>query len=153
MGPRARAWREAELGEVGGKDGADAPGVRTDPRQAAAYVAATGVDALAAAVGSPHAMTTRTSKLDLELVRRLHTELRVPLVLHGSPGFPDGDVRAAVAEGIAKVNIGTALNIAYTAAVRHALDTPTGVDARTYLAAGRDAMTRTVSHLLTVLAS
>ena len=38
---------EAELGEVGGKDGAHAPGVRTDPGEAAAFVAATGVDALA----------------------------------------------------------------------------------------------------------
>src|SRR2546423_1773762 len=40
-------WLEAELGEVGGKDGAHAPGVRTDPGEAAGFVTATGVDALA----------------------------------------------------------------------------------------------------------
>ena len=45
-------WVEAELGEVGGKGGAHAPGVRTDPGEAAAFVAATEVDALAVAVGS-----------------------------------------------------------------------------------------------------
>ena len=47
----AGVWVEAELGEVGGKDGVHAPGVRTDPGEAAAFVAATGVDALAVAVG------------------------------------------------------------------------------------------------------
>ncbi|MDP9392847.1 MAG: class II fructose-bisphosphate aldolase, partial [Actinomycetota bacterium] len=48
-------WLEAELGEVGGKDGAHAPGVRTDPDEAARYVEETGVDGLAVAVGSSHA--------------------------------------------------------------------------------------------------
>src|SRR5690606_2583662 len=43
-------WVESELGEIGGKEGAHAPGVRTDPEEAAVYVAATGVDALAVAV-------------------------------------------------------------------------------------------------------
>ena len=79
---------EAELGEVGGKDGAHAPGVRTDPGQAATFVAATGVDALAVAVGSSHAMATRTARLDHDLVARLHAAVPVPLVLHGSSGVP-----------------------------------------------------------------
>lgn len=60
---------EAELGMVGGKNGeapldAHAPGARTDPDEAAEYVAQTGVDALAVAVGSSHAMTSRTAVLD-----------------------------------------------------------------------------------------
>src|SRR5689334_21810465 len=58
---------EAALGYVGGKASqvasAHARGVRTDPDQAAAYVAATGVDALAVAVGSSHAMTSRSARL------------------------------------------------------------------------------------------
>ena len=64
----AGVYVEGELGEVGGKDGAHAPGVRTDPDEARAFVAATGVDALAVAVGSSHAMTDRTASLDLELI-------------------------------------------------------------------------------------
>src|SRR6478736_668776 len=59
---------EAELGEIGGKDGVHAPGVRTDPAEAARFVADTGVDALAVAVGSSHAMTSRTAQIDLALV-------------------------------------------------------------------------------------
>ena len=62
---------EAELGEVGGKDGVHAPGVRTDPADAARFVADTGVDALAVAVGSSHAMTDRTAELDTDLIAAL----------------------------------------------------------------------------------
>ena len=61
-------WVEAELGEVGGKDGVHSAVARTDPDQAAGFVAATGVDALAVAVGSSHAMLTKDAVLDLGLI-------------------------------------------------------------------------------------
>src|SRR5450756_2886407 len=109
-------WVEAELGEVGGKDGAHAPGVRTDPDQAAKFVADTGVDALAVAVGSSHAMVDKTASLDQRLIQRLHAAVPVPLVLHGSSGVPDASIAEAARHGMVKINIGTALNIAYTAA-------------------------------------
>ncbi len=145
-------WLEAELGEVGGKDGAHAPGVRTDPDEAARFVADTGVDALAVAVGSSHAMTERTAALDHELIGRLRAALPVPLVLHGSSGVPDADLRAAVLAGMVKINVGTALNIAFTTAVRRVLaDDAELVDPRTYVAPARAAMAETVEHLLGVL--
>jgi fructose-bisphosphate aldolase class II len=152
----AGLWIEAELGYVGGKasapQSAHAPGVRTDPDEAAAFVQATGVDALAVAVGSSHAMTTRTARLDVALIARLRDRLTVPLVLHGSSGVPEDELRGAVAAGIAKVNVGTALNISLTGAVRTRLaDDPTLVDPREYLGLGRAAMTRTVRELLTGL--
>jgi fructose-bisphosphate aldolase class II len=150
-------WIEAELGQVGGKNGAPpldahAPGARTDPDEARAFVADSGVDALAVAVGSSHAMTTRTAALDHALLKRLAAALDVPLVLHGSSGVPDDELRTAVTGGIAKVNIGTALNIALTGAVRDFLTArPEVVDPRTYLAAGRAAMAETVARLIGVL--
>ncbi|WP_328320449.1 class II fructose-bisphosphate aldolase [Streptomyces sp. NBC_00388] len=152
-------WIEAELGEVGGKDGAapldaHAPGARTRPDEAAAYVAESGVDALAVAVGSSHAMTSRTAVLDHELLGRLRDALGVPLVLHGSSGVPDAELSAAVTGGIAKVNIGTALNIAMTAAIREVLTAqPEAVDSRKYLKAGRQAMADTVTGLVELVAS
>jgi fructose-bisphosphate aldolase class II len=146
-------WVEAELGAVGGKDGAHAPGVRTDPAEAATFTAATGVDALAVAVGSSHAMTERTARLDLELIARLRAAVAVPLVLHGSSGVPDGELREAVAAGMVKVNIGTALNIAFTGAVReHLAADGAVVDPRRYLRPARDAMTDVAAHLLGVVA-
>jgi len=148
----AGLWVEAELGEVGGKDGAHAPGVRTDPDDAAGYVAATGVDGLAVAVGSSHAMRERTAGVDVELVARIAARVPVPLVLHGSSGVADDTIRSAVAAGIRKVNVGTALNIAGTGAVReHLAAHPDAVDPRPYTAAARDAMASTVAHFVRLL--
>ncbi|MFI8522166.1 ketose-bisphosphate aldolase [Streptomyces sp. NPDC085481] len=150
-------WIEAELGKVGGKEGeppldAHAPGVRTDPAEAAAYVADTGVDALAVAVGSSHAMTERTAALDHTLIAALKAAVPVPLVLHGSSGVPDEEIRAAVAAGMVKINVGTALNTAFTCAVRTYLtEDPTSVDPRKYLRPAREAMTETVAGFLGLL--
>ncbi|MCQ8827846.1 class II fructose-bisphosphate aldolase [Streptomyces malaysiensis] len=142
-------WVEAELGEVGGKDGVHAPGARTDPAEAAAYVAATGVDALAVAVGTSHAMVVKAAVVDLSLVAALRTAVPVPLVLHGSSGVPEADLTRAVGAGLTKVNIATHLNVAYTRAIRdHLTADPDVVDPRRYVAAARDAVAREVTRLL-----
>ncbi|WIJ45241.1 class II fructose-bisphosphate aldolase [Curtobacterium citreum] len=143
---------EAELGEVGGKDGVHAPGVRTDPTDAAAFVEATGVDALAVAVGTSHAMQTREASVDRELVGRLRAAVPVPLVLHGSSGLSDDELRGAVRAGMTKVNISTHLNGLFTRALRDVLDErPDVVDPRRYVAAGRDAVAAEAARLLTLL--
>lgn len=143
---------EAELGEVGGKDGAHAPGVRTDPAEAAAFVAATGVDALAVAVGSSHAMSTRTASLDFDLIARLRAAVPVPLVLHGSSGVAEEDLRTAVSAGLTKINVGTLLNLRFTEQVRSYLaDDAAVVDPRKYLAPARAAISDAVAELLTAL--
>jgi fructose-bisphosphate aldolase class II len=144
---------EAELGEVGGKDGVHAPGARTDPHEAAAFVEATGVDALAVAVGTSHAMTSRVASVDHDLVRALRTSVPVPLVLHGSSGLPDDELQAAVRSGMTKINISTHLNGLFTAAVRDVLsDQPDLVDPRKYVRAGRDAITAETARILRLLA-
>jgi fructose-bisphosphate aldolase class II len=144
---------EAELGEVGGKDGAHAPGVRTDPHEAAEFVTATGVDSLAVAVGSSHAMADQSAVLDQDLISALAQSVPVPLVLHGSSGVSDEGLRGAVANGIVKVNIGTRLNQVLTEAVRAVLgELELLTDPRRYLSPGRDAVRDEVARLLTVLA-
>ena len=148
----AGVWVEAELGEIGGKDGAHAPGVRTDPVEAAAFVEATGVDGLAVAVGSSHAMLDRSAQLDLELIARLAAAVPVPLVLHGSSGVADEVIASAVESGIRKVNVGTALNIAFTASLRDALSAhPDAVDPRRYTRDARAAMVALVGRFCTVV--
>jgi fructose-bisphosphate aldolase class II len=149
---RRGVWVEAELGEIGGKDGVHAPGARTDPAEAAAYVAATGVDALAVAVGTSHAMLTRDAALDFRLIAVLRNIVAVPLVLHGSSGVADADLTAAITAGMTKINIATQLNKVFTAAVRERLTAdPALVDTRRYLGAGRDAVAAEVHRLLGVL--
>lgn len=143
---------EAELGEVGGKDGVHAPGVRTDPDEAARFVADTGVDALAVAVGSSHAMTERSAVLDNDLIAAIAAQVPVPLVLHGSSGVPDDGLTSAVAAGMTKVNIATHLNQVWTwAMVRRLEQTPT-VDTRKYIGAARDAVADEAERLLRLLA-
>jgi len=152
-GHRAGLWVEGELGYVGGKAGAatsaHVAGVRTDPREAADFVAQTGVDALAVAVGTSHAMATQTARLDHDLIVEIATAVPVPLVLHGSSGVPDAELSRAVDAGIRKVNVGTALNRSMTRAMRAFLaDDPDVTDPRRYLAPARDAMCDAVLHLL-----
>ena len=145
-------WVEAEIGEIGGKNGAHDPVTRTRPDEAAAFAAATGVDALAVAVGSSNAMLTRDAVLDLELIAAIHSAVAVPLVLHGSSGVPDQALAAAIAAGMTKINIATQLNKVYTAAVRARLAADQAlVDPRRYCAAGRDAIAAEVRRLLAVL--
>ncbi len=149
---RRGVFVEAELGEVGGKDGVHAPGARTDPHDAAEYVRATGVDALAVAVGSSHAMVERVASLDFDLISRIHEQVPVPLVLHGSSGVNDADLAQAVRSGMTKINIATLLNHVFTDAVRAALASDPGmVDTRKYIKPGRTAVADAVAHLLAIL--
>lgn len=151
-GQVAGLWIEAELGEVGGKDGAHAPGVRTDPAEASRFASDTGVDGLAVAVGSSHAMTEQTARLDLDLIRRLADAVSVPLVLHGSSGVADETLREAVAAGIRKVNVGTGLNVAFSSEVRANLaSNPATTDPRKYLGPARDRVSELVAHLCGVI--
>lgn len=149
----AGVYVEAELGEIGGKDGAHAPGVRTDPDEALQFVAETGVDALAIAVGSSHAMTTRTASLDLDLIAQIRAALAIPLVLHGSSGVPDSTIQEGIRAGLTKINVSTFLNTQFTGAIHEFFSTnPDTVDSRKYIGAGREAMARAAARLLTLFA-
>jgi fructose-bisphosphate aldolase, class II len=143
---------EAELGEIGGKNGVHAAGARTQPDEAHAFVAATGVDALAVAVGTSHAMTERHVALDLELISALRTAVPVPLVLHGASGVPDEELLRAVEAGMTKINIATHLNRVFTDSVRATLAAhPEMVDSRRYLGPARDALAAEAERLLRLL--
>lgn len=129
---------EAELGEVGGKNGVHDPAARTAPADAAQFVADTGVDLLAVAVGSSHAMTTRNAHLDEELIRAIRAAVAVPLVLHGSSGVSDDGMRGAIVAGMTKINVSTHLNKVFTGSVRASLARdPALVDSRKWLGPAR----------------
>lgn len=145
-------WVEGELGEIGGKDGAHVFGVRTDPQEAAMFAGRTGVDGLAVAVGSSHAMKTQDAVLDLDLIARLRAAVPVPLVLHGASGVADEVVAAACQAGVRKVNFGTRFNIEFTRAMRAALAEYDGADPRIYLRRCRDALVADAHHLLSLFA-
>lgn len=116
------AWVEAELAGIAGDEDASssdaAGGPMTDPETAGRFVERTRVDALAVAIGNVHGIPANPVRLDLERLAAIRARVGVPLVLHGASGLPDSDVIAAVALGVAKININTELRRALRGALR-----------------------------------
>lgn len=140
---------EAELGEVGGKNGVHDPSARTNPADAARFVDDTGVDLLAVAVGSSHAMNTRDAVLDFDLIAAIAAEVDVPLVLHGSSGVSDQGMQQAIEAGMTKINVSTHLNGVFTASVRQTLAENSALsDPRKYLGPANSVMEQEAARLL-----
>jgi fructose-bisphosphate aldolase, class II len=137
------ACLEAEVGDVprAGVDGtADGQACLTRPEDAARFVNETGVDSLAVALGSVHAVRQKSLGLDIERLRAIAAVVGVPLVLHGSSGVADECVTAGIALGLCKINVATQLNQAFTGRVREVLVEAGEIDPRRYLGPARDAM-------------
>lgn len=105
---------EGEIGHVGNAiDGdEDLTDMYTTPEEAQAYINATGVDALAIAIGSAHGVYKKKPMLNIERLKEIRAAVDTPLVLHGGSGLSDDDFRNTIKEGIAKVNIFTDLCLA-----------------------------------------
>jgi ketose-bisphosphate aldolase len=115
---------EAELGRLpdaveGGID--DSKASLTDPEQAAAFVAQTGVDCLAVSIGNVHLLTERLAPVDLDHLEAIHQRVRIPLVMHGGTSFPLAAVPRAIAAGVAKFNVGTSLKQSFLEGLRAAV--------------------------------
>lgn len=144
-------WVEAELGEVGGK-GAHVTGARTHPGEAADFVARTGVDGLAVAIGSSHAMLSQDAVLDYGLLAAIRARVEAPLVLHGSSGVSDEGIASAIRGGITKVNVSTQLNIAMSETVRRILvEDGKLADPRKYLGPARSAVQQRAAELISLI--
>ena len=134
---------EAEVGDVPKPDGKaynEAAIALTQPDEAAQFAEATGIDTLAVALGSVHGLTAKTISLDLDRLAAIRDRVSIPLVLHGSSGVSDKDIKQGVAMGLCKVNVATQLSQAFTGAIRDVLNKDGElVDPRKYLAPGRNA--------------
>lgn len=135
---------EAELGRIGGTEDDISVDERealfTDPDEAGHFVRATGVDALAVAIGTAHGLYRGTPRLDFDRLARIRDRVKgTPLVLHGSSGVPADAVREAIALGIRKVNIDTDIRQAFTGKVREVLAlAPEEIDPRKVLGPARE---------------
>lgn len=105
---------EGEIGHVGeaAKEDNLLTDMYTTPEEAKAYLEATGVDALAVAIGSAHGVYKKKPMLNIERLKEISGEVKVPLVLHGGSGLSDDDFKNTIRDGIAKVNIFTDLCLA-----------------------------------------
>jgi fructose-bisphosphate aldolase class II len=116
---------EAELGKVGdvGKDD-DKIDVFTDVEESAEFIAKTGVDALAIAIGNLHGRYVATPKLNIDRLKEIAARNNMPLVLHGGSGTSEEDFKACIHNGISKINVATALQMAVTADVKAYVEDP-----------------------------
>jgi tagatose 1,6-diphosphate aldolase GatY/KbaY len=102
----------------------------TTPEQAAAFVAATGVDSLAVAVGSAHGFYQESPRLDYERIAAIREAVEVPLVLHGSSGIADDDLKRAIERGICKVNFATEIKDTFMRALKRCMTMSDDIDLR-----------------------
>lgn len=134
---------EAEMGEVpraDSKGNVDEAVEYTDPADAAEFVRMTGVDTLAIALGSVHAIRQKEMELNLDQLKLIREIVDIPLVLHGSSGVKDEHVAQGIKLGLCKCNVATQLSQAFTLGVRGVLANADEIDPRHYLGPARDAM-------------
>jgi fructose-bisphosphate aldolase, class II len=137
---------EAELGFVGYAGGVKSRG--TDPAEAARFVAETGVDALAVAIGNLHLMETGRAAIDWDMLARIERDCPTPLVLHGGSGIDAVDRARLVKSHVCKVNIGTELRMAFGAALRQTLTDPAVFDRNLILSQTMPALTAAARHAI-----
>ncbi|WP_406677275.1 class II fructose-1,6-bisphosphate aldolase [Moorella sp. ACPs] len=146
---------EGELGRIGGTEDhisvSEREATMTDPEEARRFVAETGVDALAIAIGTAHGRYKGTPKLDFDRLAAIDRLIPTPIVLHGSSGVPDADIRRAVELGVRKINIDTDIRIAFVEAARQALAAnPDEIDPRKVLGPAREAAAGIIRHKMQV---
>ncbi|MBR4643502.1 MAG: class II fructose-1,6-bisphosphate aldolase [Selenomonadaceae bacterium] len=148
---------EGELGKVGGKEDDlenDDDNPYTDPQEAKEFVERTGVDSLAIGIGTAHGVYKGIPKVNMEVLSAVRAVVDVPLVMHGTSGVPDEQVRDAVRRGICKVNYATDLRIAFTNGVKAYMnDNPNAFDPKKYSAPGMKEVTAYVAQKMQVVGS
>lgn len=137
---------EAEVGTVGGNEDGLIGGIKyADPDECLRLVQETGVDALAAALGSVHGPYNGEPKLGFDEMKQISELTGVPLVLHGGSGIPTYQIQKAIELGHAKINVNTECLQAWTKAVREVLNSdPALYDPRSILSPGKRAVKETV---------
>lgn len=118
---------EGELGTIGKTDNEAEDGtlaiIYTDPDDAVTFVAETGVDSLAVAIGTSHGIYPASMKpeLKLDLLEQIKAKVSMPLVLHGGSSNPDAEISRSVKLGINKINISSDIKVAYHTRMREVL--------------------------------
>ncbi|MGK7390092.1 MAG: class II fructose-bisphosphate aldolase [Candidatus Cyclobacteriaceae bacterium M2_1C_046] len=129
LAQKYKANVEAELGYVA-KLGQEQSSVYTQPEEAKNFVEETGINALAIAIGSAHGFYKEVPKLQLELLSKIHEATPAALVLHGSSGIPDDQLREAIKRGISKVNLATEIKNIFMKTLQQVLRDNEEIDLR-----------------------
>lgn len=121
---------EAELGYIAKLGQSKEEVSFTQPDEAQSFVDATGVNALAVAIGSAHGFYDKEPELDIDLLRKIHEATPAALVLHGGSGIPDTQIQAAIQNGIRKINLATEVKNGFMNTLRKELPKSDEIDLR-----------------------
>jgi len=149
---------EAELGKVlkstDNVSEEDVLNAMTKPEEAREFVERTKCDSLAIAVGSVHAMRSQAAELNIDRVKAIREVVDIPFVLHGSSGVREESALEAIPYGVAKINVATLLNQAFTTGIKRGLaESPDEVDPRKILVHSRDEVMEAVRHKIRTFGS
>lgn len=142
---------EAELGYVAKLGQVQRVSQYTQPEEAKRFADETGVHALAIAIGSAHGFYKETPKLQLDLLSSIHAATPVALVLHGSSGIPDDQLREAIHRGISKVNLATETKNIFMKTLQNILPYNEEIDLRKVFPRATDAVVKLISSKLDVI--
>lgn len=145
---------EAEVGHVGGAEDEVVADIMYATVDDSVKITSSGIDFLAPALGSVHGLYKGEPKLNFERMKQIRDIVKIPLVLHGGTGIPDHQIIEAINSGIAKININTELQIAWTSSVRaYLLENPDVYDPRPIIKAGEAAIKEAVLNKLVLTGS
>lgn len=149
---------EAEIGKIAGTEDEvnvhEKEAMLTDPADVKYFVEKTGVDSLAVAIGTAHGQYKSEPKLDFDRLAEIRSLVDIPIVMHGSSGVPEADVKKAISLGIRKVNIDTNIREAFVKGVREVLTkNPQEIDPRKILGPAKAAMTEIVREKIRIFGS
>ncbi|MBI2024281.1 class II fructose-bisphosphate aldolase [Candidatus Giovannonibacteria bacterium] len=124
----------------------------TDPNKAAEFIAATGINRLAIAVGNIHGISKDEPNLDIDRIIKIRAAVptEVALVLHAGSGIPDMQIKAAITAGIANVHINTDIRVAYAKALRDELQKSDETTPYKFDSPAREALKEVIKQKLTL---
>ena len=142
---------EAELGYIAKLGQEQLVSQYTQPGEAKNFVEATGINALAIAVGTAHGFYKETPQLQLELIAQIHAATDAALVLHGGSGIPSNQLRSAIACGISKINLATETKNIFMKTLQQLLSQTDEIDLRKVFPVATDAVIQLISEKLEVV--
>lgn len=144
---------EGEIGEIGGaEDGLEGKNYNAKKEDVIYYVNETNLDSVAPALGSVHGLYKGLPKLDYETMKDINNSISIPLVLHGGTGILDEQIKKSISCGIAKININTELQIAWSDAVKKYIkDNPNIYDPRKIISSGESNIKKHIKDKISLL--
>lgn len=144
---------EAEIGHVGGiEDDIVGNVLLADFDECVSFVNETEIDSLAPAIGTVHGIYKGELNIDFDLIKRLHDNLNIPLVMHGGSGLDHSILRKAIKAGISKINVNSDIqDVWHKEVVKFINENPKVYDPRKVIMSGANAMKEFIDKKINIL--